>query len=136
MSGWRRTGVFLSVIWFLGFGLFLWHKIRDQIPEPCAQQLQLCGVLLDSWNQILKYVRPTDEYIVQAANIEKYRKCLDDARVRFERELSKLPAPRTQAAMVLGVDSLIICVGWLIVWGFVAVARWIRRGSIPQGSAG
>jgi hypothetical protein len=135
-SGWRRTGLFLSVIWFFGFGLFLWHRIRDQMPEPYAQQRQLCGVLLDDWNQALKNVRPANEYKAQIANIERYRKCLDDAQGRFERELSELPSARTQTATVLGLDLLIICLGWLIVWGCIAVVRRIRRRFIPQGGAG
>jgi hypothetical protein len=26
MKGWRRIGIIVSVIWFLGFGVFLWNQ--------------------------------------------------------------------------------------------------------------
>jgi hypothetical protein len=26
MRGWRRIGIILSVIWFLGFGVYLWSE--------------------------------------------------------------------------------------------------------------
>jgi hypothetical protein len=34
----------------------------------------------------------------------------------------------TLLPVVIGVDLVTIILGWLIVWGCVAVGRWVYRG--------
>ena len=41
--GWRRIGIVLSVIWFLGFGVFLWETSLNDLVRPYAYQLKQCG---------------------------------------------------------------------------------------------
>jgi hypothetical protein len=54
-----------------------------------------------------------------------YQECQDRATVDFKNQ------PRGEwAEIVLGVDLATIALGWLIVWGCVAVVRWVHRGFV------
>jgi hypothetical protein len=46
--GWRRIGIVLSMIWFLGFGVFLWNAELHVLFDPYVYQLEQCGHLADS----------------------------------------------------------------------------------------
>ena len=37
MRGWRRIGIIVSVIWFFGFGVFLWNRFVEDAVAPYAQ---------------------------------------------------------------------------------------------------
>jgi len=55
--GRRRIGIILSVIWFLGFGLFLWQRTVEDIVQPYSDTLKACGEILDIDNEALRYLR-------------------------------------------------------------------------------
>jgi hypothetical protein len=59
MKGWRRVGIVLSLIRFLGFGVFLWRLLVDELVAPYSYSLQNCRLLEDSANDGLQVpIRP------------------------------------------------------------------------------
>jgi hypothetical protein len=124
--GWRRIGIVLSVIWFLGFGVFLWETSLNDLVRPYAYQLKQCGYLIDS-SALPDYLTPEMQDKLNKGNWDRYHECEDRAKIRFEEQLRNNP-DSLRLVGVLGVDLITIGLGWMFVWGCVAVVRWIRRG--------
>jgi hypothetical protein len=102
VKGWRRIGIILSVIWFLGFGVFL----LLQPPENArAYANAYCAV---------KQPGVTRE------------DCFSLAVIDYE---SQHPPNRTGILTgVFAIDLLTVALGWLIAWGCIALGRWVHRG--------
>jgi hypothetical protein len=58
-----------------------------------------------------------------------WKKCESDAKLQWE---SSRQSDGLQLAVVIGADLVTIALGWLIVWGCVAVVRWVRLGFVAQ----
>lgn len=116
----------LSVIWFLGFGLFLWHTAVNDAVAPYTLNLDTCYRILNIDNDALQFISdPSERDKKQAANWQKYKNCQSQAREDWERGR---PDDRLQAAVVVGVDLVTIGFGWLVAWLGVVIVGWIRRG--------
>src|SRR5665213_495776 len=126
MKGWRRIGIVISVLWFLGFGFFLWNMHIHDLTDPYDSELHLCGSLLDIDNDGLQYVKPGSRDARQAVNWTKYEDCKKRAEVNFH----KLADEQGTYAIpiVLAINAVSIALGWLLVWFIVVVVRWVRRG--------
>ena len=126
--GWQRIGIILSVIWFVGFGGFLWTKSVDEIIAPYRYELESCHRVLDMDNDRLQYITDPDQRDKKLNdNFAKLHKCEADAKQQWE---STRPDDRQVVAGVVAVDIVSIILGWLIVWGCVALVRWVRRGFV------
>ena len=124
--GRRRIGIILSVIWFLGFGLFLWQRTVEDIVQPYSDTLKACGEILDIDNEALRYLRTVEERDRrQSANFAKYKKCQTDTEVAWN---NTLPRNWLTLAVVVGVDLVTIALGWLVVWIGVVIVRWVQVG--------
>jgi hypothetical protein len=107
MSGWRRIGIVLSVIWFSGFGVFL---LVEQPFSPATRYAHgYCS----------------NTALLRMKNLN-WNECLHDTIQDWE---SNHPRSLWNVVTeVLVANLLTIGLGWLVVWGCVAVVRWIRRG--------
>jgi hypothetical protein len=128
MKGWRRIGIILSVIWFLGFGVFLWRLLVDELVATYSYSLQNCRLLEDSANNGLQYF-PYEKREKRQAEISALdSKCRSDAKLEFDRTLKQRGGDGWLAAFTVIYDLISIALGWLIVWGCVALGRWVHRG--------
>jgi hypothetical protein len=41
-------------------------------------------------------------------------------------------APTTHMLMVIAIDLILIGLGWLVIWGCIAVVRWVSPGFAAQ----
>jgi hypothetical protein len=123
--GWRRIGIVLSVVWFLGFGVFLYIRALDDAVQPYVAALHNCDLIrelaLESMPGVITDLEKKNKWVDQI--LENENKCKKDAALR-----SSTPPASVLLGWVLVADLLTIGLGWLIVWGCVAVVRWIRRG--------
>jgi hypothetical protein len=104
MRGWRRIGIILSVIWFLGFAIFLLLQPSD---SARAYANVYCAI---------KQPGVTRE------------DCFGLAIFDYE---SRHPRERDPVMTLIGisvVDLLTVALGWLIAWGCIALGRWVHRG--------
>jgi hypothetical protein len=125
--GWRRVGIVLSVIWFLGFGIYLWGADEQSKVQQLKLVMDDCDMTFRIAEQGLdeEHGLKPQEYMAKWRPInEKRTKCYADAMLETE---SRSPRS-TRFAVVLAIDLVMIVIGWLIVWGCVAVGRWIHRG--------
>ena len=100
MRGWRRIGIIVSVIWFFGFGVFLWNKFVEDAVAPYAQDLQICSAIEqysdDFWQANARNSEELSEKL--QASQDQYEKCASKAKLRWE---SERPSDSVLAVAVL-----------------------------------
>jgi hypothetical protein len=124
--GWRRIGVVLSVIWFIGFGDYIWVSEVGRIGEFYRWQLETCGKILSNANDGLQYIAKQEEREKrQSENRAKYKECQDSASSFHGSSNADL---RKGIPLLLAVDLGTVAFGWLVVWLVTLVVRWVQRG--------
>jgi hypothetical protein len=125
-SGWRRVGVVVSVVWFVGFGGYLWHDSVTQSNDSFTRFLRICDAALDMETDALKNIQdPTKRDRKFDQNMKEERDCKAQATTSFERILDE---QYSGIPILLGIDLATVAMGWLLVLGVVGIVRWIRRG--------
>jgi hypothetical protein len=105
--GWRRIGIVLSIIWFVGFGGWLWI---DSVRENADFYGGLFGMC----------------YSIQSETGR--RECQEHADDYYRTTSAKLQSPEVLTALV-AIDAGTVALGWSIVMGAVALVCRARRGS-------
>ena len=107
MRGWRRIGIIVSVIWFFGFGVFLWNKFVEDAVAPYAQDLQICSAIEqysdDFWQANARNSEELSEKL--QASQDQYEKCASKAKLQWE---SERPSDSVLAVAVLVIDLVTI----------------------------
>jgi hypothetical protein len=93
-------------------------------------RLDTCGLL---WREDVRLadenIHDMDKWYKQdAANSAKWDACLAKARLDFEH--TNPPSNSMRLLIVIAMDLVLIGFGWLIVWGCVALVKWVRRGFV------
>jgi hypothetical protein len=127
MRGWRLIGIIASVIWFFGFGVFLWNQFVEHAVAPYARDLKTCSAIEQSSDEFSRANARNSEELSEKlqANQDEYEKCASKAKLQWE---SERPSDSVLAIAVLVIDLVTIALGWLIVWGCVALGHWVHRG--------
>jgi hypothetical protein len=102
MKGWRRLGVVLSVLWFVGFGVWLRQADFDYAARVAGYEV--CR-LYDA--------------------TEQYNDCLDRASARFL-------STATPWWAIIVIDALSVGALWLLAWIVFVVGRWVIAGFRQQ----
>ncbi len=100
--GWRRIGIVLSVMWFVGFFGYWFVVDYSERQEAHVQYISYCYSKFD-WN-------------TQRA----------EERRAPARSYSGNSGP--VVGMIVAVDLATILIGWLIAWVVIAAVRWVARG--------
>jgi hypothetical protein len=126
MKGWRRIGIFLSVLAFFPLGIFIWM-------QPSVSE-SLYDMRLNNCVTVRHYDL---EWMDQVHDMDKWHKLDEESNVRHERCMSKAlldyertnpPSETTRLLIVIAMDLVLIGLVWLIAWGCIAVGRWVHRG--------
>ena len=129
LNKWQRVGIVLSVLSFIGLGVYAWVFEARQRDRFYGTQLSMCYNTLRTQNDALQGLGTQEDRIErEAANQLEYEQCMNEAnatlRESFNASLERMPI---FLAKVLGI----IVVAWLIELFIVEIARWIRR-SLPR----
>jgi len=100
VKGWRRLGVVLSVVWFLGAFLYLWIDQRDSTTKSAWMLYDYCT----------------------RDNVEKGTK--RDCIAERDKQWSVMP----QALETAGLAAAPIPIVWLLATIIYFVGRWVRAG--------
>jgi hypothetical protein len=127
LNRWQRVGIVLSVLAFVGIGIYAWvfeARHRDRL---YSAQLSMCYNTLRTQNDALQVLGTQEDRAKrEAANQAEYEQCKNEAdatlRESFNASLERMPI---FLAKVLGI----IVVAGLIEWFIVEIARWVRRRS-------
>ena len=129
LNRWQWVGIVLSVLAFVGIGIYAWvfeERHRDRF---YSTQLSMCYNTLRTQNDALQGVGTQEDRAQrETANQAEYEQCMNEAdatlRESFNASFERMPI---FLAKVLGI----IVVAWLIELFIVEIARWIRR-SLPR----
>jgi hypothetical protein len=127
LNRWQRVGIVLSVLAFIGLGVYAWVFEAQHRDNFYSTQLSMCYNTLRTQNDALQGLGTQEDRIErEAANQAEYAQCMNEAdatlRESFNASLERMPM---FLAKVLGI----IVFAWLIEWFIVEIARWIRRSS-------
>jgi hypothetical protein len=125
LNSWQRVGIVLSVLAFVGLGVYAWVFEARQRDHSYFRQLSMCDATLQTDNELLRDIgKGEDQDRREAAIQAEHEDCKSEAaatfRESFDASLKRMPL---FLAKVLGL----IVLGWLIEWFVVEIARWIRR---------
>ena len=127
LNRWQRVAIVLSVLAFVGMGLYAWVFEARQRDHFYLLQLSMCNATLQMENDLLRDIgKEEDRDKRQAAVQAENESCKSEApatlRKSFHASLERMPL---FLATVLGL----IVLAWLIEWFVVEIVRWIKRGS-------
>jgi hypothetical protein len=125
--GWRRIGIVLSIVWFVGFAGFIWIWSNRERGDFYSYQLGMCYRLLEVNNEALQYLTPDAAEKRRAENWVKHESCKSEAS-DFLRRRADEENSSAAIGILLAVDAATVALGWLLVWFFVSIVQWIRRG--------
>jgi hypothetical protein len=122
---WQRIGIILSVIVFIGFGIYAWIFEAQYRDRHYTMQLSLCKETLETEDQSLQYIgRQEDRDKMEAANQADYQRCKSEADEAFSKSLD---ASRKGMPLFLAKVLGIMVSAWLIESLIVETVRWIKR---------
>jgi hypothetical protein len=126
LNGWQRIGIVVSIIWFIGFGAFIWTDTLRQYRDFHANSAEMCRLILNANNESLPYIENQGERNKkESANWAEYEMCEKGARAFLAREYEEATSG---IPLLLVIDLGTVLFGWLVVWMFVGITRWVTRG--------
>jgi hypothetical protein len=116
----------LSVIWFIGFGGYLWTGELERIDQSFGRYLELCSLSWHANTNSLHQRIAQDELAQKLA--EEWAK-YDECRARADRDfLEARQKARKDLPILLAVALGTVGFGWLVVWLGILIVRWVQRG--------
>jgi hypothetical protein len=119
MRSWRGLGLVVSVLWLVGFGVWLWISSVGERPEWYALQLQRCY----SSSEIKREKLQPERYDSQLADVSReYQSCIVQAKTIFDGQMDEL---RSHVRKIMALNAGVLAAIWLLVFLGVPVGRWI-----------
>jgi hypothetical protein len=127
LNRWQRVGIVLSVLAFVGIGIYAWTFEARHRDDFSITQLTMCYNTLRTQNDSLQGLGSQEDRAKREVEHQaEYAQCMSEAdatlRETADADLKRMPI---FLATVLGL----IVIAWLIEWFIVEIARWIKRSS-------
>ena len=117
MRSWRWLGLVFSVLWLVGFGVWLWISSVGERPEWYALQLQRCY----SSSEIKREKLQPERYDSQLADVSReYQSCIVQAKTIFDGQMDEL---RSHVRKIMALNAGALAAIWLLVFLGVPVGR-------------
>ena len=117
MRSWRALGLVFSVLWLVGFGVWLWISSVGERPEWYALQLQRCY----SSSEIKREKLQPERYDSQLADVSReYQSCIVQAKTIFDGQMDEL---RSHVRKIMALNAGALAAIWLLVFLGVPVGR-------------
>lgn len=119
MRSWRGLGLVFSVLWLVGFGVWLWISSVGERPEWYALQLQRCY----SSSEIKREKLQPERYDSQLTDVSReYQSCIVQAKTIFDGQMDEL---RSHVRKIMALNAGALAAIWLLVFLGVPVGRWV-----------
>jgi hypothetical protein len=117
MRSWHWLGLVFSVLWLVGFGVWLWISSVGDRPEWYALQLQRCY----SSSEIKREKLQPERYDSQLADVSReYQSCIVQAKTIFDGQMDEL---RSHVRKIMALNAGALAAIWLLVFLGVPVGR-------------
>jgi hypothetical protein len=117
MKGWRRIGVVLSVLWFVGFGW--WLRVADFDYAKKVAGYEQCSLAYDLERNAPDFGNHIHE------TIEKFNDCNKQAGALFR-------SIATPWWAIIVMDAFSVGALWALAWIVFVVGRWVAAGFRQQ----
>jgi hypothetical protein len=121
MRGWRHLGVVFSVIWFVGFGVWMWITATGNVSDLHQSRLWLCYRTSEIQREPVRF--DDQQRLARIASEEKA--CEDKASALFFEQWDTL---RSYSWVIVLIDVASIALFWLLAWIIISVGRWVAIG--------
>jgi hypothetical protein len=126
LGRWQRMGIVLSVLGFVGLGVYAWIFVARHRDQVHHLQLSACEAALRIAKEELQSLGNTDDRERKESAIQRdYETCKAEADAKlqaaFAVSLRRLP-------IFLATVLVLIILAWLLEWFVVEMARRVRRG--------
>ena len=127
LKTWQRIGIVLSVLAFVGLGVYAWVFEAQHREQFYRWRLSMCDATLQIENKSLQHIGKEEDRDQREAAIQAdHERCKGEAVANlhesYDASVRRLPI---FLAKVFGL----IILAWLIEWFVVEIARWIKRRS-------
>jgi hypothetical protein len=106
-----RIGIILSVLWFIGFGAYVWLSSTQRLNYLYSHDLAVCSQTFDT-----------------ALNSGNYEYCLQDARELY---LNRVDNYKGRIPRFLAIDFGVAAFAWSVALLGIVITRLIRRAFHP-----
>jgi hypothetical protein len=103
-----RIGIILSLIWFVGFGAYMWFSSIQQLNDLYSLDLRACSENFD-----------------RTGNSINYEYCMDEAREVY---LGRFNVHKERIPRLLLLDFGTVAFAWSVALIGILISGWIRRG--------
>jgi hypothetical protein len=124
MSGWYRIGVVLSVLWFIGFGLWLRFYMSNYAGEYLKREFSFCSTTWEAEKDRFlhefgdKWDRPAiDKQLAKLIQFEN--ECRERASASFYSQ-------RVSNWAIALIAAISVALLWLVTLIAVFVGRWVE----------
>ena len=118
MRSWRWLGLVFSVLWLVGFGVWLWISSVGDRPEWYALQLQRCYSSSEIKREKLQPERYDSQKIADVSR--EYQSCIVQAKTIFDGQMDEL---RSHVRKIMALNAGALAAIWLLVFLGVPVGR-------------
>jgi hypothetical protein len=114
LNGWQRTGIAISVAWFLVGGFLGNNAAINEATKLTNLQEHNCIAVARAGLHL------------NGGDPEPFELVYTPCREQFEKNYLHNVKGHWWAALISGLAP--IPLGWLVAWGLIALYRWIRAG--------
>ena len=127
LNAWQRIGIVLSVLVFVGLGVYAWVFEAQHREQFYRWRLSMCNATLQIENESLQHIGKKEDRDQREAAIQAdHERCKGQAGAdlhdSYDASVRRLPI---FLAKVFGL----IILAWLIEWFVIEIAKWIKRRS-------
>jgi hypothetical protein len=133
MRGWRRLGVVLSVLWFVGFGCWAWYSTVSSYGELLGRNLDHCLAMSSSSMDRLNWDDPQRDQKFKEINKEE-EACMNRAKALFFSQRDSLKSDFWVLVLIVDVGSIALV--WFLAWIIIRVSRWVTAGFRQSKASG
>jgi hypothetical protein len=130
MSGWQRIGVVISVLWLVGFPIYLMVSTN----QNASVFYSLCRKI--KYDTASSYRAAGQSDLADATDKGAHEECWKPAGFTSASKMaSDLVAGDAQAAILWAFILVPVVLFWLVGGAVFGIVRWIRRGFASSGKA-
>jgi hypothetical protein len=124
---WRRLGVVLSVLWFVGFGDWMWIDQNNRIEDFYGWQLRTCDVIRSMRQESIPLTFDTPYFAAMDKLSRENDACWQRAETFFYSQSDKLHSKDWKIFLLIDIAS--VALAWLLASVIILVGRWVLVGA-------